>query len=132
MKQLSLTKYGFVHNHNRDFSDDGTRFQVYELPGHPEVRATKASYAGKVFINFKFEKMDFYNLYSRLNGIARPDAERIFAETMNFVVTEWIDECEKKYAQFISDKCNSLQSQIDTLNRKLDMYRAEVARIAHS
>ena len=76
MKQINLTKYGFVRTPNEDFSDDGSRFYVYHAG---RVRVSKTTWNGEVFLagridgnllNYDvYSKLPHYEALDRLNGV---------------------------------------------------------------
>jgi hypothetical protein len=78
MKKIMMTKYGFVHWPEEDFSDDGTRFTAYKVG--ERVRVTKATYKGEAYIDATilgtklpyevYSKLPHYSAIGRLNGVS--------------------------------------------------------------
>lgn len=124
-KQISLTKYGFVHNHSKDFTDHGTRFQVYELPGNPYVRATKASLQDEVFVHFRYRRDDFTECYSKLIGLNRDKAAEMLPEVMQYIKETWLPDCRKRYVVYVDQTINELKSSIRYQQYKLERLMEE-------
>lgn len=77
MKKIVMTKYGFVRCAEEDFSDDGTRFQIYKAG--KRVRVSKAVSNGQVYIAARidgiklpfevYSKLSHYKALDNLNGV---------------------------------------------------------------
>lgn len=109
MNKVNLTKYGFVRTPEEDFSDDGTRFQVYKAGKH--VRISKASWLDEIYIaarlnddvnGLTYEEesaLPHYKSLSRLNGVSKlhlTDAD----------LKQFYDDCiafEKEYEEAVSN-----------------------------
>lgn len=63
MKQINLTKYGFVRSPEDDFSDDGTRFTCYRVG---RVIVSKATWRDRVYIDGSINGNLPYDVYGRL------------------------------------------------------------------
>ena len=64
MKQLRLAKYGFIRRPEEDFSDDGSRFEVYSVG---RVRVTKLVSEGIVYLSGRIERgLLNYDQYGKL------------------------------------------------------------------
>ena len=76
MKKIMMTKYGFVRCPEKDFSDDGNRFQAYMVG---RVRVTKLVADGQAYIDGGindgklpyevYSKLPHYALCGKLNGV---------------------------------------------------------------
>ena len=109
MNKVNLTKYGFVRTPEEDFSDDGTRFQVYKAGKN--MRISKATWQDEIFLaarlngNVKgltYEEesaLPHYKSLSRLNGVSKlhlTDAD----------LKQFYDDCiafEKEYEEAVSN-----------------------------
>lgn len=77
MKKIMMTKYGFERWPEEDFSDDGTRFQIYKAG--KRVRVSKAVSNGKAYIAARidgvklpfevYSKLSHYKALDNLNGV---------------------------------------------------------------
>lgn len=67
MKRINMAKYGFVRNEREDFSDDGSRFQVYMTSPNSRLRITKHTSDGQAYLsaNMHGNKLD-WDEYSKL------------------------------------------------------------------
>lgn len=65
MKKIVMTKYGFERWPEEDFSDDGTRFQIYKAG--KRVRVSKAVSNGQAYIAARIDGVKLpFEVYSRL------------------------------------------------------------------
>ena len=77
MKKIVMTKYGFERCSEEDFSDDGTRFQIYKAG--KRVRVSKAVSNGQAYIAARIDgvklpfevycKLPHYKALDNLNGV---------------------------------------------------------------
>lgn len=77
MKKIVMTKYGFERWAEEDFSDDGTRFQIYKAG--KRVRISKAVSNGQAYIAARidgvklpfevYSKLPHYKALDNLNGV---------------------------------------------------------------
>lgn len=77
MKKIVMTKYGFERCPEEDFSDDGTRFQIYKAG--KRVRVSKAVSNGQAYIAARidgvklpfevYSKLSHYKALDNLNGV---------------------------------------------------------------
>jgi hypothetical protein len=109
MDRVNLAKYGFVRTPEDDFSDDGTRFQVYRAGRY--IRVSKASWLDEIFLAARLNgnlkgltyqeecKLPHYRSLSRLNGVSKlhlTDAD----------LKQFYDDCiafEKEYEEAVSN-----------------------------
>ena len=80
MKRINLQKHGFLRSKLDDFTDDGTKFQVFY---YKKFTVTKAYYKDQVFISARpdaykdglgyseYSKLPHYRVLDRLNGVPR-------------------------------------------------------------
>lgn len=104
MNKINLTKYGFSRCAEEDFSDDGTRFQVYRLGKY--IRVSKASYKDQIYLSARldytqngltyneYSKLPHFNELDKLNGVSKS------------VVTE--EDLKKLY-----DDCVAVEKEYD-------------------
>lgn len=109
MNKINLTKYGFVRTPEEDFSDDGTRFQVYKAGKN--IRVSKASWLDEIFLagrlndsvrGLTYEEesaLPHYKNLGRLNGVSKlhlTDAD----------LKQFYDDCiafEKEYNEAVAN-----------------------------
>lgn len=104
MTRINLTKYGFVRNSAEDFSDDGTRFQVYSLDG---MRVSKAISDGYLYLAARYEginqvleykeysKLPHYNALDALNGIS-------LSVVTEQAISDFADACKSYCNEYIA------------------------------
>ena len=78
MKKIMMTKYGFERWPEEDFSDDGTRFQIYKVGNR--VRVSKAVSNGQAYIAARidgdklpyeiYSMLPHYHYLNKLNGVS--------------------------------------------------------------
>ena len=80
MKEIRLTRYGFIRTPEKDFTDDGNRFTCFTIGQTGNMRISKTTYNGEVFISARMESNELsweeysslpgYNALDALNGVA--------------------------------------------------------------
>lgn len=79
MKNINLTKFGFVRSKEDDFTDDGSRFTCYKVG---DVRVSKTTYNDEIFIHGRYEGsrllnyeeysiLPHYKAMNALNGVKK-------------------------------------------------------------
>lgn len=69
MKKVNLTKYGFERSKEDDFSDDGNYFICYRHPDAPNIRISKLTDRGTIYLSSSVKDLDIdYDDYKDLEG----------------------------------------------------------------
>ena len=134
MQRVNLAKYGFVANPQGNFSDDGTRYTSWLLPGYPKVEVTKTIDKGTLYLSVHYEAEELpFEMYCRLpqyeklrdlNGVTIQELSdedlRIFVDDIkNFdkVYKDTVKETVYLSREQLRNKC------LENLNLMLDASR---------
>lgn len=120
MKRINLTKYGFVRTPEEDFSDDGTRFNVYRLG---DVRVSKAVSGGEVYIAGRIDNGKLpYAVYSKLPHYR--DLDKLNGVSLSLIsdwdLTSFADACAEYSKEYAAAVANTKYPTLEELQAKCD------------
>ena len=118
--RINLAAHGFTHLYDKDFTDDGTRFTVWEYKG---ARFTKAVADGCAYISLDFSADSVpYEAFKRFgvngdkyNGVA---LESVDVEDLKKIAESYLSKLEA----FKKDGCPEADFEIAVSKAKHDIY----------
>ena len=143
MKKINLAKYGFERWPEEDFSDDGNRFTCYKHPDAPNVRISKLTAHGNVYIDGSLEqpqqdltyeeysKLDHYDDLDALNGVnaesVTEDQLKEFASNCIAFSKAYVEKVKKLASsvptrQEIENKVKAIQTFYKDVKQRLDAF----------
>lgn len=118
MQRINLAKYSFVANPQGNFSDAGTRYTSWRLPGYPAVEVTTAMDKGALYLSahYKAKGLPFEMCYSLphtgdlrdLDGVA---IQELSDEDLHTFV-DYIKDFDKVYKDMIKETIYPSREQL--------------------
>ena len=117
---VNLVKHGFVRTPAEDFSDDGTRFYCYQVPG-TKVRVSKATGYDQYYISAGrkdytlqyqvYSKLPHYVAMDRLNGVSQASLTDADIKQLHDDIIEYDREYEEALKKVVYPTIEELKAR---------------------